>query len=150
MHVNARAIIERMGPDGPEVLLQTRDKPGEAQLYELPGGRVEEYESVVDALGREVREETGLSVSFIEGLDTRVEDVGQGTRVECVRPLAVYQTLEGPIDSMGVYFRCRAEGDLLSQGHDAKDAFWAPVGQVEFWIDTEPDRFCWIDRAGLR
>lgn len=100
MYVNARALIERRTPHGPEIVVQTRNKPGEAPRVELPGGQVEEFESLIAALRREVREETGLTVTAIEGLETLMEIEHNGDLVECVRPFAVYQTLKGPVDSI--------------------------------------------------
>lgn len=149
MYVNARAVIERETPDGLEIVIQTRNKPYEEQQLELPGGQVEEFESLVQALRREVKEETGLTVTHIEGLNTLVETKDQGTRVECIRPFAVYQTVKGPVDSMGVYFRCQAEGELLSQGDGTKNPHWTPVAQVKAWIDADARKFSWVDRAGL-
>ncbi|MBQ8159764.1 MAG: 8-oxo-dGTP diphosphatase [Clostridia bacterium] len=47
--------------DGDRILLQNRVKQ-DWQGYTLPGGHVEEGESFVDAVIREVREETGLKI----------------------------------------------------------------------------------------
>ena len=150
MYVNARAIIERQTSQGTEVIIQTRTKRHEGGMrLELPGGRVEEFESLLDALKREVLEETGLTLTTIEGVETRVEAQGAGTRVECLQPFAVYQTTEGPVDSMGVYFRCQAEGRLLETGDDAKNPQWLPVQRLAEWMAQEADRFSWVDRAGL-
>ncbi len=44
-----------------EILLQNRVK-GDWQGYALPGGHVEPGESIVDAVIREIREETGLTI----------------------------------------------------------------------------------------
>ena len=66
MYVNSRAILERDGAEGVEVLLQIRDRPHESRpRLELPGGQVEEFEPILEALVREVREETGLNVTEI-------------------------------------------------------------------------------------
>jgi 8-oxo-dGTP diphosphatase len=161
IHVNVRAIIERESPAGVEIVLQTRDKPHEGgRSLELPGGRVEPFESLAEALRREVQEETGLALTHIEGLDTRVQTAAPDSNVECLRPFAVYQTTRGPVDSMGVYFRCRAEGQPLAVGHDTQNVQWVPVRQVEAWLAAGPEdpapgavsaglAISWIDRAGL-
>ena len=47
--------------DGEKILLQNRVKQ-DWQGYAMPGGHVEAGESIVDAVIREVREETGLTV----------------------------------------------------------------------------------------
>jgi 8-oxo-dGTP diphosphatase len=150
MHVNARAIIERETPNGREIVIQMRNKPHEGGKWiELPGGRVEEYESLIEAVKREVHEETGLDLIEIVGEDTRVEAVSSETNVECLAPLAVYQTIRGPVDSMGVYFHCKAEGQLLIVGDDTESVQWLLVEKLRQWVVTEPFRFSWVDRAGL-
>jgi 8-oxo-dGTP diphosphatase len=150
MHCNARAIIERDGQNGPEILVQMRNKPHEGgKRIELPGGRFEEFESLVDGLRREVREETGLELSYIGGLDTRIETNAGETNVECLRPFAVYQTLRGPVDSMGVFFRCRAKGQLLEIGDDTERPHWIAVSEIERLMNDDPNRFSFIDLSGL-
>jgi ADP-ribose pyrophosphatase YjhB (NUDIX family) len=150
MHVNARAIIERESSNGREIVIQIRNKPHEGGKWiELPGGHVEEYESLLEAVKREVREETGLDLVEIEGENTKIEAVGPDTKVECLVPLAVYQTIRGPVDSIGVYFRCKAEGHLQTIGDDTESVQWMPVESLRQWVEKEPAQFSWIDRAGL-
>jgi ADP-ribose pyrophosphatase len=150
MYCNCRAIIERKCDGILEILIQMRNKPYEGSaLMELPGGRVEEFESLVDALRREVWEETGLEVWYIEGQDTRIETNGVDANVECIRPYAAYQTLHGPVDSMGVYFRCLAEGQLLEAGDESGNPRWMPVSEIAGLMNEDPKQFSFVDRAGL-
>ena len=98
----------------------------------MPGGRIEPFESITEALIREVKEETGLRITEIEGVDTRVEtgNINPDFVVECIRPFAVYQTIKGPVDSTGFYFRCRGAGDLLRRGDGTEKPQWVKVEKV--------------------
>lgn len=69
MFVNARALAWRDGAGGTEHLVQTRDRPAQPAQLEFPGGTAEANESLIDALCREVHEETGLDV--VEGQSVR-------------------------------------------------------------------------------
>jgi 8-oxo-dGTP pyrophosphatase MutT (NUDIX family) len=149
IYINARAIIERLTERGVEIVIQNRSRPHRGiKELELPGGRIEEYESWVDALVREVYEETGLNVVHIHGAETRVEATRSDARIECLQPFAVFQTLEGPIDATGVYFRCTATGELLHEGDNTEEIRWVPVQQVAEWVRRNPDQFS-LDLAGI-
>ncbi len=71
----ATAIVRH----GDEILMVLQAGPGEQPAWSIPGGRVEPGEFVVDALIREVREETGIEVvepgriAFLAQVDDRRE-----------------------------------------------------------------------------
>ena len=115
IHVNVRALVIRETDNKKQLIIQLRQRKGEPEVYELPGGRINEYEKIVDGLKREVMEETGLTVKNIYGEQDSVITTGNAFSMECIKPYAAYQTIEGPVDSFGIYFLCEAEGELLKK-----------------------------------
>ncbi|WP_219836868.1 NUDIX hydrolase [Paenibacillus sp. R14(2021)] len=150
--VNSRAIIERTNNGEIEIVIQTRAKSNSPLKIELPGGRIEPFESLTQALIREVKEETGLDVFEIEGQETRIDTVGidPDFEVECIRPFAAYQTIKGPFDSVGFYFRCKANGELLVAGDETLDIKWVNIEQLAKEINEMPLIFSDVDRAGIK
>jgi len=69
----AQALVER---DGRLLLGRRRDDPG-AGLWDIPGGFVEEPEHPLDALRRELREETGLAIEPLEFLGIWLQPYGE-------------------------------------------------------------------------
>jgi len=149
-HVNARAIIEKHIGDQIEIVVQNRVKPNEPITIELPGGRIERFESLTEALKREVKEETGLDVTEIEGEQLRIVTKGQLFDVECVKPFAAFQTLKGPVDSLGYYFRCKAEGVLLTSGDQTSGIRWINVKDLYNLVEKDPQKFSDVDLAGIK
>lgn len=150
-YVNSRAIIERINIEAIEVVIQRRTKADSSFQFELPGGRIEPFESLIQALVREVKEETGLDVYEIEGNETRIDTSGINPEfeVECLRPFAAYQTIKGPIDSVGYYFRCKASGDLLEAGDETIDIQWIDIKEMNKLFMENPLDFSDVDRAGI-
>ena len=65
MHVAVGIVA---GADGAVLITRRPDHVHQGGLWEFPGGKVERGESVIDALGRELREELGITVRVAEPL----------------------------------------------------------------------------------
>ncbi len=137
IHVNVRGLLVREYNEKTQLLIQLRKREGEPEVYELPGGRINEYEKITDGLRREVMEETGLKVVRIQNEVDSVITKGDSFSMECIKPFAAYQTIEGPVDSFGIYFICETEGELLDEGDDTADVHWADIDEVQKIIDEQ-------------
>lgn len=72
------AIIEKIVNNEKYILIQTRQKEDGAEtngMLEIPAGKIREYENVFVALRREVKEETGLTITKILGEDRQVSKI---------------------------------------------------------------------------
>ena len=155
MYVNSRAIIERETAQGTEVLVQVRDRLDDGGTLELPGGTLDEYEPILEGLAREIREETGLRVTEILDSTGRLvwsaarQSGARDAEYECLRPAFVYQTLHGPIDSIGFFFRCRAAGLLTERGDLASGHRWLPISELRRLLAEQPQTFTGLSQAAL-
>jgi len=149
IHVNVRGIIVRENNNQKEIVVQLRKRVGEPECFELPGGRIEEYESITEALRREILEETGLYVTTIQNEKDQIVKKSDVSlfEVQCIKPYAVYQTLFGPVDSFGLYFLCTAEGDFLEIGDDTEKAHWATISEIQDYI--KQNKFSDIDKPAM-
>ncbi len=150
IYVNARAIIYRNVNNNTQIIIQTRNRPGEPSLYELPGGQINQFESITDALIREVKEETGLDIEYIQNIETEIITTGTDSdfTIQCIKPFAVYQTLKGFVDSFGVYFNCTADGQLKIEGDDTKNPHWISIDDLRDLINKK-NAFSSIDKAAV-
>jgi 8-oxo-dGTP diphosphatase len=149
IYVNARAIIERETESGTEILLQIRSRTGEPERWELPGGQIDPFEPVVRALEREILEETGLTLTLVENQDARRVHENDDATVETFEPFFAYQTLRGPVDSLGFYFRCQVSGELVKTGDATKRPTWFSAQEIQYWLLNDRSRFDWLTLAAL-
>ncbi|WHX50770.1 NUDIX domain-containing protein [Paenibacillus woosongensis] len=149
MWVNVRGIIERTANGTTEIIIQKRNKPDEEISFELPGGRLEEFESMVDGLKREIYEETGLKVTFIQNLDQQIITSHNNVTVECMTPYIVYQTTKGKVDSMGIIFLCSADGTLLTEGDNTEDIQWISLENLHHLMNKSDVTFTPVAKASI-
>jgi len=104
--VAAAILLDARG----RVLLVGNDWQGRGNVrWTLPGGVVERYESTLDALHREVLEETGLNVTSIDHLAyaVHVEDRRRNDRAISFAFVAEYEGLLNPRDPDGFIVEAR-------------------------------------------
>ncbi|MBT8207737.1 MAG: NUDIX domain-containing protein [Acidimicrobiia bacterium] len=133
-----------------QVLLQRRDKPGEAVrgLLELPGGRWRAGESALDALTREVEEETGLVL---------VDDMTSSRRYEnnakrpfiISHPVAVSTGVEGAYPALHIAYLATATGTLRGEPGESSDPRWYPLEEIQSMLDEAPSGFTGVAYALL-
>ncbi len=104
-----KAVV--LAPDG-RLLLQRRAKVGDPYhgFWELPGGKMRHGETAEMALGRELREEAGLTLVSLLGQPGVSPGDRFGRAARLLTPLAVVEVASGPWPFLGLYFACRAEG----------------------------------------
>ena len=104
-------VIERDG----HVLLMKRSaaKDHGAGEWEVGSGRVQQGESPLAAVHREVAEETGLAVEIVGPLDTFHFYRG-ATRVETI----------------GITFHCRAAAGAFTLSAEHDEARWVPMAEL--------------------
>lgn len=104
--VAAAILLDSQG----RVLLVGNDWQGFGNVrYTLPGGIVEKGESTLEALSREVKEETGLNITHVHHLAyaVHVEDIRRNDRAVSFAFLAAYDGLLNPRDPDGFIVEAR-------------------------------------------
>lgn len=126
----------------PHILMQNRckpDGPSENGLIEIPAGKIRAFESIFDALRREIKEETGLTVTKILGEDrAAIYEAGE-YRVINFTPFSCAQNVAGAYPIMVFVFLCDVEGELLPYSNEAKDYRWVSVKKLRDLL-KEPER----------
>ena len=114
-----------------KVLLIKRGKAPLEGRWIVPGGTVEPGESLLDALRREVSEETGLAVrpGRVATVVDHIERDGETVTYHYVI----------------VDYVCTLEGGTLRAGSDAADAAWVPVADLDRYDVPEEARRVILD-----
>ncbi|MBT8197173.1 MAG: NUDIX domain-containing protein [Acidimicrobiia bacterium] len=147
---NVTAIVHPPG-DLSRLLLQRRDKPDEPvyRRLETPGGRWRAGESALEAVRREVAEETGLRVIAVSSESVRHEPTPQRPFV-VDHPIAVTVGVEGAYPALLAVFVVEAEGDPVGlPGESFEPSFW-DVTDVRDLLDSQPEAFTAAAHSVLR
>jgi len=95
---------------GALLMVQRGREPAKGQ-WSLPGGRVEHGEYLVDAVAREVKEETGIDIEVVE-------------------LAGIFEVPGDPHFVVLDYVATAAEGAHPRPGEDAAQARWVPLDEI--------------------
>lgn len=156
-HAVVSAILEKVENGEHYIYMQTRWKPmaspNHLGVLEIPAGGIDSYESVYDAIKREVKEETGLDIiRFVDDIQTSVLYTRPGDASFAFRPFICQQSLEtnGGLPWVGFVFRCEVEGSITMQQSEAKDPCWVTLDELEKLLRKTPERIFSLQYATLR
>lgn len=124
-----RGVI-RSAEDSDLILLQRRGNPSETVhgLRELPGGRWRAGESPVDALSREVLEETGVRVTAVRGVDLDALDAHR--TIASVAPLVVIAGVDRAFPALHVVLTGDGQGVPRDTPGETSDVGWWNIDAV--------------------
>lgn len=140
----AGAIIEKNENGKKYLLMQKRKKSGEKAelgLWEIPAGKIREYENIYSALRREVKEETNLDITYIAGEETCETCSSSGYTVTDVHPYNIIQNMSGGYSILVFVFLCRAEGEIIGNSAENDQVQWKAVEEAEKELREFPEHF---------
>jgi ADP-ribose pyrophosphatase YjhB (NUDIX family) len=120
--VAAGAVVWR----GDRVLIVKRGRPPRQDEWSIPGGKVQWGETVEEAIRREVREETGVSIEIV-GLIGVVDSLIRDEAGDVIHHHVL------------VDFAARAATDALQPGDDVAEAHWVSYASLDdypMWSET--------------
>lgn len=136
------AIIERDDNQGKkQVLVQVREKTSDivySGSIEIPGGKMQAFEDVYETVRREVKEESGLDITFVEGKDRRIDYANREDISSLIEPFCVTQMKNGPF--IGLIFLCKAVGEPTLVTDEAKDARWMDMQDLQKLVNESPEK----------
>lgn len=148
----AAAIIECEINGVLHILIQERIKPAspnENGLIEIPAGKIRKFESIFDTIRREVYEETGLSITLIEGEHEFSIREGDGYKVSASRPYFVTQNLIGNYPIIILTYCCKAEGTPFLETEEARNIRWMTLSDAKHLLNAHPEKFYAMHLASL-
>ncbi|PAB59241.1 DNA mismatch repair protein MutT [Anaeromicrobium sediminis] len=140
----AGAIIEKVADGVSHILVQERFNPKipeEYGLIEIPAGRIRAFENIFDALRREVKEETGLTLTHIQGEDEATSYECNGYNIVNYTPFSVTQNTKGNYPIIVQVFICKAEGEPLKETDESRNARWIPIRELHQFLENEDYAF---------
>lgn len=138
------AIIEKKINGEKFILVQERQKEDggkENGMLEIPAGKIREYENIFEALRREVKEETGLTITRIDGEESSTQSNVNGNQVISFQPYCVTQNLSGAYSLILNTFICEADGVLAESTDETQNIRWEKVDLIRDILKANPESF---------
>jgi ADP-ribose pyrophosphatase YjhB (NUDIX family) len=110
-HSNSETTVGALVVDDDSLLLVQRARDPYGGTWDVPGGFLDEAEHPLDALRRELREETGLEVEPIEFVGAWLDRYGEGPDAAT---------------TLNLYWTARVTGGDAVAGDDAAELRWFP------------------------
>ncbi len=134
------AIIEKNINGILHILIQKRCKSindVDYGLFEIPAGKIREYENIFTCLRREVFEETGLSLDYIEG-ENRTEVYSDNEyKVINYEPFSCSRNIGSKYPIMVSDFICKAGEGNLKESNESKELQWISLKDLELLMENE-------------
>ena len=148
----AGGLIRRFEEGEEWILIQERlrpDAPEEQGLIEIPAGKIRAFENIYECLRREIREETGYVVTWIQGEDEAKRVAMNGYEVLSYEPYVSAQNLRGTYPVMVQTFLCEVSGHPLEHSDEARNLRWVPRVELGRLVRREPELFYPMHLAAL-
>lgn len=136
------AIVEKIINGKKHIIIQERWKESGDEtngLYELPAGKIREYEDAYDTVRREVFEETGLKVTKIYGEEEK--KYNEETNTINFMPFCVTQNLKNAYSIICNHFICEAEGEPVSETNESINIRWIEISELAELLNNNKSKF---------
>lgn len=148
------AIVERVDNGEKEILIQNRWRPGQKyhETIEIPAGMLDnEFENIYEAVKREVKEETGLTVKNIESLEKTKVYSPSNDGAYSFRPFTCSQQLKGGFPWVGFVFKCEVEdGKIIDQESETRNVRWIKKSELKNLFLNSPEKFFTLHLGALK
>ncbi|WP_430885917.1 NUDIX hydrolase [Fusibacter sp. JL216-2] len=144
-------IIEGEVDGEKAILLQTRSKNKleGTGYFEIPAGKIREFENIYECLRREIKEETGLDVKEIQGESESSLMKFDDYEVLGYEPFFCSQNTAGNYPIMVSAFICRVEGEMLKSSDEAESIGFVRLSELRKQLSDNRGKFFPMHIAAL-